>query len=133
MSKSAIYTVNSTPTSVTPSNIIPLGGTIRRYGCNVAQDGNTITISGKGYYLINVSSTVTPTAIGNVGVTMLKDGVSVTGATATGSVSTVGDSTTLPIVAIVRNNCDCGSSVISFVLNTIASSVDNFAVSVVKL
>ena len=133
MSKSAIYTVNSTATSVTPNNIIPLGNTIRRFGCNVAEDGNTIILKGKGYYLIEANAIVTPTAIGNVGVTMMKNGVAVIGATGIGSVSTVGNSVTIPITAIVRNSCDCDSSIISFVLNTTASSVINFSVSVVKL
>jgi hypothetical protein len=133
MSKSIIYTVNSTSTTVEATNIIPLGSTIRRFGGNVSQDGNSITITGKGYYHISVSATVTPEAVGNVGITTLKDGVPVTGGSAVGSVSTVGNSTTLPINAIVRNTCDCDSSVISFVLNTTTSNVDNFAVSVVKL
>lgn len=133
MSKSAIYTVNSTPTTITPNDIIPLGATNRRFGCNILQDGNTITLSGKGYYLITVSSTITPLVIGNVGITMLKDGIEVIGASATGSVSTVGNSVAIPINAIVRNMNDCDSSIISFVLETTASSIDNFAVSIIKL
>lgn len=133
MSKSAIYTVNSTPTTVVPDNIIPLGSTIRRFGCNIAQDGNTITLSGKGYYLVSVSATVNPTAIGNVGITMLKDGAEVTGASAIESVAAADNSVAIPITAIVRNNCDYDSSVISFVLDTTTSNVVNFAVSIVKL
>jgi hypothetical protein len=85
MSKSIIYTVNSTSTTVEATNIIPLGSTIRRFGGNVSQDGNSITITGKGYYHISVSATVTPEAVGNVGITTLKDGVPVTG----GSVETI--------------------------------------------
>lgn len=133
MSKSAIYTVNSTPITVTPNNIIPLGATIRRFGCNISQDGNTITITGKGYYFIDVSATVNPTAVGNVGITILKDGAPITGASVIGSVSTANNSVALPITAIVRNNCDCDSSIISFVLDTTTSSVVNLAVTVAKL
>lgn len=133
MSKSTIYTANTMATTVTPGNIIPLGATIRRFGCNIAQDGNTITLTGKGYYLINVSATVNPTAIGNVGITMLKDGVPVVGATVSGSVSTANNSAALPITAVVRNNCDCDTSIISFILNTTTSSIVNFAVNVEKL
>lgn len=133
MSKSAIYTANTTATTVTAGDIVPLGTTIRRFGCNVAQDGNAITFSGKGYYLINVSATVNPTAIGNVGITMLKDGVSVVGANVSGSVSTANNSVALPMTAIVRNKCDCDTSFVSFVLDTTTSSVVNFAVTVEKL
>ena len=133
MSKSAIYTAMTTTTPVAANGIIPLGSTIRRFGCNVAQDGNTITITGQGYFLINVSATVAPVAIGNVSVTMLKDGVPVTGATATDSVSTANNSVALPITAIVRNACGCDSSILSFTLGTTGSNVTNFAVDVVKL
>ena len=133
MSKSALYTVMSTATSVAVGGIIPLGTTIRRFGCNIVQDGNVITLRGKGYYLITVSATVNPTAIGNVGISMLKDGVPVTGAIATGSVSTANNSVSLSFIATVRNDCDCDSSIISLLLNETASSVTNFAVSTVKL
>lgn len=133
MSTSTIYTVNSTANSVTPTNIIPIGNTVRRFGCNIAQDGNTITLKGRGYYLINAAITLTPTAIGNVGVTMRKDGAAVTGASGVGSVSAVGNSVTIPITAVVRNACDCDSSILSFVLDTTAATVVNIAVSVVKL
>lgn len=133
MSTSTIYTVNSTANSVTPTNIIPLGNTVRRFGCNLAQNGNTISLKGRGYYLINAAITLTPTAIGNVGVTMSKDGAAVTGASGVGSVSAVGNSVTIPITAVVRNACDCDSSILSFVLDTTAATVVNIAVSAVKL
>lgn len=133
MSKSAIYTVNATPTSVIANDVIPLGGTVRRFGCNVAQDGNTIVLTGKGYYLINATVTLTPTAAGNIGVSLTKDGVAVIGGTATSSVSTVGDSIAIPVNVIVRNPCECDSSLISFVLDTTSADVETISVSVVKL
>ena len=133
MSKSAIYTVNSTATTVTPGSIIPLGSTIRRFGCNISQDGNTITLTGKGYYLIHVSATVNPTAAGNVGITTLKDGIPVTGGTASGSTTTANNSVSIPITAMVRNLNDCDTSIISFNLDTTTSSVANISVSIIKL
>ena len=133
MSKSALYTALTTPTSVSSGSIIPLGITIRRFGRNVAQDGNTISIKGKGYFLVNVSVTAAPAAVGAVTATLNKDGVLVTGATASGSVSTAANPTALPITAIVRNACDCDSSILSLVLSGQASTVQNVAVTVVKL
>ena len=133
MSKSALYTALTTPTSVSSGSIIPLGTTIRRFGCNVSQDGNTISIKGKGYFLVNVSVTAAPAAAGAVTATLNKDGVPVTGATASGSVSTAANPTALPITAIVRNACDCDSSILSLVLSGQASTVQNVAVTVVKL
>ena len=133
MSKSAIYTAMTTPTSVAVSGILPLGTTIRRFGCNVTQDGNTINIKGKGYFLVMASITAAPDAVGTVTVSMSKDGVPVSGATASGTVSTAANPAALPITAIVRNACDCDSSILSFNLSGTASTVQNVAVTVVKL
>ena len=133
MSKSALYTAMTTPTSVLVGGIIPLGTTIRRFGCNVAQDGNTISIKGKGYFLVNVSITVAPADVGTVTATLNKDGVPVTGATASSAVSTAANPTSIPITAIVRNACDCDSSILSLTLSGTNSTIQNVAVTVVKL
>lgn len=133
MSKSAICTAMTTPTSVAIGSTVPLGTTIRRFGCNIAQDGSAITVKGKGYFLVTASITAAPDAVGTVTVAMNKDGVPVSGATASGSVSTAANPTALPITAIVRNACDCDSSALSFTLDGTASSVQNVAVTVVKL
>ena len=133
MSKSAICTAMTTPTSVAIGSTVPLGTTIRRFGCNIAQDGSAITVKGKGYFLVTASITAAPDAVGTVTVAMSKGGVPVSGATASSSVSTAANPTALPITAIVRNACDCDSSALSFTLDGTASSVQNVAVTVVKL
>lgn len=81
MSKSAIYTTNTTGATVPVDGIIPVGNTTRRYGCNIKQDGNAITLCGQGYYLVNVSGTLSPSAAGTVSITAQKDGVPIIGAT----------------------------------------------------
>lgn len=131
MSKSAIYTANAVASTVAVGDLIPLGSTSRRYGCNLRQDGNGITATGAGYYLVTMSATVAPTAAGAVTVTAQKDGVAIIGATAT-STAAAGAATDLAFSAIVRN-IGCGSSILSFVLTGAAATVSNFAVSVVKL
>ena len=133
MSKSAIYTAMTTPTSVAIGSTVPLGTTKRRFGCNIVQDGNAITVKGKGYFLVTASITAAPTSVGSVTVAMNKDGVPVSAATASSSVSTAANPTALPIADIVRNACDCDSSVLSFTLDGTASTVQNVAVTVVKL
>lgn len=131
MSKSAIYTANAAASTVAVGDLIPLGSTSRRYGCNLRQDGNGITATGAGYYLVTMSATVAPTAAGAVTVTAQKDGVAIIGATAT-STAAAGAATDLAFSAIVRN-VGCGSSILSFVLTGAAATVSNFAISVVKL
>lgn len=133
MSKSAIYTTNTTAPTIAVDGIIPVGTTTRRYGCNIRQDGNAITICGQGYYLVNVSATVTPTAAGTVSVTAQKDGVAIVGATGSETVAAVSTAANISITAIVRNACGCDSSILSFILGGAAAAVDNFAVTVEKL
>lgn len=79
MSKSAIYTANTSAQTVAVNDVIPVGITSRRFGCNIRQDGNTITLLGQGYYHVTVSATLAPTAAGTVTLTGQKDGVAVIG------------------------------------------------------
>lgn len=132
MSKSAIYTTNVSNPTVAVGGVVPVGSTTRRYGCNVRQDGNAITLCGQGYYLVNVNATLAPSAAGTVALTLQKDGVSVIGATAAQTAAANG-TVDLGITAIVRNACGCDSSLLSLVLGGVASVVNNLAVTVEKL
>lgn len=133
MSKSAIYTTNTATTALAVGALLPVGTTTRRFGRNIRQDGNAITLLGEGYYLVNVSAIVTPTAAGTVSITAQKDGVPVAGATASATTSAAAVSVNLSLTAIVRNPCGCDSSILSFVLGGAASTLSNLAVSVEKL
>ena len=132
MSKSAIYTTNVSNPTVPVGGIVPVGSTTRRYGCNIRQDGNAITLCGQGYYLVNVSATVAPTAAGTVSLTAQKDGVAIIGATAAQTVAANGVAN-LTIAAIIRNACGCDGSLLSLVLDGVASVINNLAVTVEKL
>ena len=132
MSKSAIYTTNVSNPTVPAGGIVPVGSTTRRYGCNIRQDGNAITLCGQGYYLVNVSATVAPTAAGTVSLTAQKDGVAIIGATAAQTVAANGVAN-LTIAAIIRNACGCDGSLLSLALDGVASVVNNLAVTVEKL
>lgn len=132
MSKSAIYTTNVSNPTVAAGGIVPVGSTTRRYGCNIRQDGNAITLCGQGYYLVNVSATVAPTAAGTVSLTAQKDGVAIIGATAAQTVAANGVAN-LTIAAIIRNACGCDGSLLSLALDGVASVVNNLAVTVEKL
>ena len=103
MSKSAIYTTNVSAPTVAVGDIVPFGTTTRRYGCNIRQDGNAITLCGQGYYLVNISATLAPTAAGTVSLTAQKDGVAIIGATASQTVAAAGIAN-LDITAIVRKS-----------------------------
>lgn len=135
MSKSAIYTVNSSAQNVAVNGTINLGTVNRRFGPNLNLSGDAISISGAGYYDIDASITVAPTAIGVVTVTAFKDGIAIPGATASANVAAANTAVNLSINALVREACPCcdGLSNISFVLTGTASSVTNMAVVIEKL
>lgn len=81
--KSAIYTADPSSTVLTLSTAagtaIPLGTTVRRFGCNAVLSGNGILLKGQGYFDVDASVTFTPTAAGAYTVTLFKDGVAVPG------------------------------------------------------
>jgi len=135
MSKSAIYTVNNTTQVVAVDGQINLGSVIRRFGCNCHLNNNAINITGSGYYDIDASFTIAPTADGEVTVTMYKDGIAVPGAVATETVAAAGDSANLSISSLVREFCPCcdNSSNLTFVLSGVESNVTNVAIVVEKL
>ena len=133
MGKSLIQTVNQSSQVVAANSIIDLGSVIRRFGCNLRLNGNAVEVSGEGYYTIDCNVTLAPTTAGNVTVALYRNGVAVTGATATGSVSTAGNPITLPIQATIREGCCCdGGSSLTLVLVAGASTVSNVAMRVDK-
>ena len=135
MSRTAIYTANTSAQNVAVNGVISPGTIVRRFGQGLGLSGNAVQISCPGYYDIDASITVAPTAIGNVTVSLLKDGVPVQGATATAAVATANDPTNLKISSLIRENCACceGLSNLTFVLTGTASSVTNIAVVAEKI
>lgn len=133
MSRSLIQTVNPSSQEVAVNGVATLGTVARRYGCNLRMSGNGIEVSGEGYYTVEASIVTTPTAAGNVTYAMYMDGVAVPGATSTGSVTTVGNTTTLSILATVRRGCCCENvSNITFVCTEGANTVNNISVRIEK-
>lgn len=133
MSRSALYTANTFAPTVAAGDIVPFGATIRRFGCNLSQDGNAITLCGQGYYQVTVSATLTPGAAGTVTLTAQKDGVAIPGATASATAGTTDVAVDLAFTCLVRNACGCGSSLLSLVLTGEEAVVNNLAVTVEKL
>lgn len=131
--KSAIYTANTTATAVSVNGIIPLGETIRRFGTNLSQSGNTITAQGRGYYDVNVSVSAEAIAAGDVTVSLLADGSPVPGATATESAAAAGDIVNLAFPGMIRLLRECDSSNLALQLTDGAATVQNVAVLIEKV
>lgn len=130
--KSALYAAMQTPTAVAVDGVIPLGSLIRRYGCDVAFNGNAVNITGAGYYDVGASVTVTPAAAGTVTVTLYKDGVAVPGATASATAAANG-TVDLSIPALVRQVCCAAGSALTLVLTGAAATVNNVALRVQRI
>lgn len=135
MAKSVLYTVNQSAQNVAVNGVINLGTIARRFGQNLNLNGDRITVAGAGYYEVNASITVAPTAAGNVTVTMYKDGVPVQGASASETAAAANDLVNLSITSIVRENCPCCESIsnLTFVLTGTAAAVSNIATTTEKL
>lgn len=132
--KSAIYTANTSSQVLAVGDTVNLGSIVRRFGSNLTLSGDSIVTSGIGYYEINASLSVSPTAAGTVTVIATKDGVTIPGASASATTTVAGDVVSLSIDALVRESCPCDTrSAISFVLYGAASTVSNIAVTVEKL
>lgn len=121
-----------TPTAVAVDGVIPLGSLIRRYGCDVALNGNAVNITGAGYYDVDASVTVTPAAAGTVTITLYKDGVAVPGATASETAAANG-TVNLCIPALVRQVCCAEGSALTLVLTGAAATVNNVALRVQRI
>lgn len=135
MSKSALYTANTTTQSVDVNGLIAPGTIIRRFGPNINLSGNAIQICGTGYYDIDSNFTVVPSAAGEVTITAYLNNVPIPGGSATETASAADDSVNLTVSALVRENCPyCeGISTLTFVLTGTASTVTNSAIVIDKL
>lgn len=130
--KSALYAALQTPTAVAIDGVIPLGSLIRRYGCDISLNGNAVNLSGAGYYDVDVSITVAPTAAGTVTATLVKDGVAIPGATASAAAA-AGAPTVLSFPALVRQACCATGTALTLVLTGAAATVNNVALRVQRI
>ena len=110
---SAIHTVNATNSAVSTTAgtfvQVPFGSVIRRFGKNLALDGGSIICCNPGYFDIDASVGVTPTAAGPITAQIRQDGVPVPGLTQTVT-GTASSATAIPLSGLVRNcGCDCNS------------------------
>ena len=133
MSKALIQTANTSQQAVAINSFISLGSVLRRFGCNCRLNGNSIELEGEGYYIVDAVVTVAPTAVGNVTIALTQDDVIVPGTTSISSVSTAGNSTTIPISTTIRLNCCGPTKSLKVVLLTGAGTVSNIAVRVLKV
>lgn len=145
--KAAIYTANTSPVTINltaqqPTATLPLGTTVRRFGRTCCENilelsGNGILARESGYYDVDASVVLTPDAAGIYTVTLYQDVQPVQGASQSVT-ATAGATIAMNIPAIVRNRCDCGSSVLTLLVSTTATLpativVNNIGIVVEKI
>lgn len=133
MGKSLIQVANQSEQTVAENGVLTLGTVQRRYGKNLRLSGNGIEASGVGYFSIDASVSVEPTAVGSVAVALYSNGTQVPGAIAYGSTSTAGDAVNLSLVATIRRGCCCsGADILTLVLLEAAGTVMNVSLRAVE-
>lgn len=136
MSKSILYTANTTAGVVPIGSSIPIGSVVRRYGNCINVNGSTINLTEAGYYDIDVVATFNASAVGDVKIAVQQNGTTVQGATATETIGTAStEYRAISIDTTVRVYC-CQDSNISIVVDsdsTTSPTLNNFAVTVMKV
>lgn len=134
MSKSLVYTANTSGAAVPIGNTIPVGSIIRRYGKCIEAAGSAVNIQESGYYAVDVSASVTAAAIGDVVIALTQDGVPVPGARAAATITTATtQSVDLGFSAVVRVTCCSNANLSVIVSGTTAPTVQNMAFRVIKV
>ena len=134
--KPNIYAVTTASSAVVANGTLPLSTVVRKRGNVLNLSGNSISIAdcGSNYYLVNVNATFTAPEAGVVTLNLQQNGVNVTGATASTTVTTATTEVrSLSFTAIVRtfNNSTLDSLTIT---NTgVAATFSNIAITVTKL
>ena len=133
MCKSAIYVVNTAAQTVAVNGTIALGSAVRRFGCAIDLNGNSVLLDEAGYYDIAISIVAEPTAAGTVTAVLYNNGVAVPGATASATAAAANDPVNLSIDGMVRVGCNGNTGVLTVVLIGTESVVTNIAEVVTKI
>lgn len=134
--KSLIDVATTASSAVVANGTLPLATIVRRRGNDVNLSGNSIAITdcGSNYYLVVVTATFTAPVAGVVTLNLQQNGVNVTGATASTTITTATTEVrSLSFPAIIRTFNNNGIDSLSVVNSGVASTFSNIAITVNKL
>ena len=131
--KSGLYAVNNNAQALAINGIINFGNVVRRFGCHTNMDGGNVILRGSGYYTVMMKVVVTNASEAAITptITLYKDGTAYSGALATETIA-VGATRTFVIPCMIRETCDCDST-ITAVLTGAAATINNATITVVKI
>jgi len=134
--KSLIDVATTTSTSVLANGTLPLATIVRRRGRDVNLSGNSVALTdcGSNFYLVTVTATFTAPVAGVISLALQQNGTTVTGATASTTVTTASTEVrSLSFAAIVRTYNSVGVDALSILNTGLAATFSNIDMTVVKL
>lgn len=134
--RSLIYVATTTPSAVVANGTLPLATIVRRRGRDVNLSGNSIAITdtGSNYYRVTVTATFTAPVAGTIALALQQNGVAVTGATASTTITTATTEVrSLSFTAIVRTFNGGTIDSLTVINSGLAATFSNIAVDVEKL
>lgn len=134
MSKALIYTANTAGAEVPIGNTVPVGSIVRRYGRCIDATGSAVNLAEPGYYIVDVSASVTAAVTGDVVLALTQNSVPVPGARAATTITTANTQIeNLAMTAVIRVMC-CDTANLSVLVDgTAAPTVQNMALRAVKV
>lgn len=139
MSKAALQASSTNVQAVIANGQINVGNAKLRFGRDIAVNNGSISIKTCGYYKIDSSVIIQPTAIGEVAVKLQHNGADIPGAISFGYATVADQNVTMNLSSIVRvvcqNGCPCESipDAVSIVLVDGPGDVVSTLTDVVKL
>lgn len=129
---SALCTANTSKPVLAADAMVPFGSIVRRFGRNVKLEGSSVVLCGSGYYDVEASIVLSPTAAGDISVQLYQDGMPIQGAYAAGSAAAAGDFVPLGISTLLRNcGRDCNS--VMYIVVDADATLENLSVVVEKV
>lgn len=139
MSRSALQASSTNVQSVAVDGQIGINSIKLRFGRDLGVNNGSIVIKSCGYYSVEASVTIQPSAVGPVGAKLQYNGADIPGAVAYGYAAVEDQNVTLNLSSIVRvvcnNGCPCESipDTVSIVLIEGPGNVTSVLAEAVKL
>lgn len=134
--KSVLNTIATAEQTVAANGFLQFPTNAVSGGSSIAHTaGSTMTTLGYGLYLVAVNADLTPTAAGDIGLQLVRNGVAVPGAEATvtgatGDTYNVGFTT---LLVVRRSCCAVNNNAALQVQATAAGTISNASLSVIRL
>ena len=126
-----LLTNNTAQDTLTAGGIIPLGTAKHGCGKNVRLNGNAITITGSGYYLVTVNASIAVSGTAAETIQLYENGTAIEGAVARETPTASGAIVNLTIPWIIRNPPCCQQTTRNLtVVSSVGGTLYNITVTV---